>query len=202
MLIFKACFLPFADNRCSQPAVRGSSRRSPGNEESRKPHLQPGLLLGPLWGAAAAQGDRDSAVRTHFLRIPQWVGGKVYPALGRLQHASSSAHMGMQQHGLARCLLWLWKHWVGSAPLQKPPSALIPHQVLQLPNIVQVPGTSPVRDLVAQGKGHQRVVALLVSPCFCVSLTVQAIGTPTLQAHRGTGLRVALLHCFQSPPWL
>lgn len=59
-------------------------------------------------------------------------------------HLSSSAHVGMQQHvapwtqGLATCLLWLQQGWVGSAPLQKPPSALIPCLVLQQPNNAQM----------------------------------------------------------------
>lgn len=88
-------------------------------------------------------------------------------------------HMASWPHELATCRLWPWQGWVGSAPLQKSPSALIPCHILQQPNIVLVPSTSPIRDLVTRGKGHQKVVALPVSPCFWVSLAVQAIGTPT-----------------------
>lgn len=40
---------------------------------------------------------------------------------------------GFCPHTLATFLLWLWQGWVGSAPIQNPPSALIPLHVLQQP---------------------------------------------------------------------
>lgn len=97
-------------------------------------------------------------------------------------HVRMWQHMASWPHGLATCLLWPWQVWMGSTPLQKPPSALIPCQVLQQPNIVQVPSTSPIRDLVTWEKGHQRVVA---SPAFGFLWLSKVWEHPRLQAFLG-----------------
>lgn len=80
----ESIFSPHADNRCGQPPVRGSSGCSPGKEESRKPHLQPGLLQGPLRAAAAAPRHGDGAVRATSCMLGM---GKALPAPSRFLRA-------------------------------------------------------------------------------------------------------------------
>ena len=137
----------------------GAGRRGQCCKNPPPPHPTAGggKLIPPSAGSSALSGG-FSLGKTTLRDLQAIITLCLCPSSGA--HVRTWQHVDSQLRGLATCLLWPWQGWMGSTSLQKPPNALIPCRVLQQPNIVQVPGTSPIRNLVTQGKGYRRVLAL------------------------------------------